>query len=122
MLGRKVASVAGVLMGLMLCAPAGAEVGEVRFARQLGLGYLQFYVMQERGLVEKHAQAAGLGKISAQWSGLGTPTAITDALLTGNVDMVGIGLPAFLTMWDKTGGNLNVKGVAAMNRQPAYLM
>jgi len=121
MFGKHAAAIAGALIGLVLGAPAGAEVNEVRFARQLGLGYLQFYVMQERGLVEKHAQAAGLGKISAQWSGLGTPTAITDALLTGNVDMVGIGLPAFLTMWDKTRGNLNVNGVAAMNRQPAYL-
>ena len=26
--------------------------------------------------------------------GMGTPTAITDALLSGNVDVVGIGLPA----------------------------
>jgi NitT/TauT family transport system substrate-binding protein len=77
--------------------------------------------MQEHGLVEKQAQAAGLGKVTTQYTGLGTPTAITDALLTGNVDMVGIGLPAFLTMWDKTRGNLNVQGVTAMNRQPAYL-
>jgi sulfonate transport system substrate-binding protein len=118
---RNVAPIAGALIGLALCAHAHAEVNEVRFARQLGLGYLQFYVMQERGLVEKQAERLGLGKIATRYSGLGTPTAITDALLTGNVDMVGIGLPSFLTMWDKTRGNLNVKGVVAMNRQPAYL-
>jgi NitT/TauT family transport system substrate-binding protein len=52
---------------------------------------------------------------------MGTPTAITDALLSSNVDVVGIGLPAFLTMWDKTRGNMNVRGIVAMNRQPAYL-
>jgi NitT/TauT family transport system substrate-binding protein len=102
-------------------APAAAEVSEVRFARQLGLGYLQFHVMQERALVEKHAARLGLGKITTQWSPLGTPTSISDALLTGNVDLVGVGLPGFLTMWDKTRGNLNVKAVVAMNRQPAYL-
>ena len=39
----------------------------------------------------------------------------------GNVDVVGIGLPSFLTMWDKTRGNMNVRGIVAMNRQPAYL-
>jgi NitT/TauT family transport system substrate-binding protein len=37
------------------------------------------------------------------------------------VDVVGIGLPAFLTMWDKTRGSMNVRGIVAMNRQPAYL-
>ena len=58
--------------------------------------------------------------MTATYSGMGTPTAITDALLSGNVDVVGIGLPAFLTMWDKTRGNMNVRGIVAMNRQPAY--
>jgi len=100
---------------------AFAEANQVRFARQLGLGYLQFYVMQDKQMLEKAAERAGLGKVSATYSGMGTPTAITDALLSGNVDVVGIGLPGFLTMWDKTRGNMNVRGVVAMNRQPAYL-
>jgi NitT/TauT family transport system substrate-binding protein len=120
-MGKFLPAGAALLIGLCVCGRAGAEVTEVRFARQLGLGYLQFHVMQERGLVEKHAERLGLGRVRTQWSPLGTPTAITDALLTGNVDFVGIGLPAFLTAWDKTRGNLNVKGVVAMNRQPAYL-
>ncbi len=106
--------------GLALVRPAAAEVNEVRFARQLGLGYLQFYVMEERKLVEKHAQQLGL-TVTTSWHPLGTPTSITDALLTGNVDIVGIGLPAFLTMWDKTRGNMNVRAIVALNRQPAYL-
>ena len=83
-----------------------AEANQVRFARQLGLGYLQFYVMQEKQMLEKAAERAGLGKVTATYSGMGTPTAITDALLSSNVDVVGIGLPAFLTMWDKTRGNM----------------
>jgi NitT/TauT family transport system substrate-binding protein len=100
---------------------ACAEASQVRFARQLGLGYLQFYVMQERQLVEKHAAALGLGKVTTAWSALGTPTAISDALLTGNVDVAGVGLPSFLTMWDKTRSNLTVNAIVALNRQPAYL-
>ena len=43
-----------------LGAAAQAETKEVRFGRQLGVGYLQLYVMEELKLVEKHAQAAGL--------------------------------------------------------------
>jgi NitT/TauT family transport system substrate-binding protein len=100
---------------------AFAEATQVRFARQLGLGYLQFYVMQDKQMVEKAAERAGLGAVTAVYVGMGTPTAITDALLSGNVDVVGIGLPAFLTMWDKTRGGMNVRGMMAMNRQPAYL-
>ena len=98
-----------------------AQASQVRFARQLGLGYLQFHVMQEKQLVEREAERAGIGKVTATYSGMGTPTAITDALLSGNVDVVGIGLPSFLTMWDKTRGSMNVRGMMAMNRQPAYL-
>src|SRR3954469_3681331 len=100
---------------------ARSEAGEVRFARQLGLGYLQFYIMQDKQLVEREAERQGLGKVTAVYSGMGTPTAISDALLSGNVDVIGVGLPSFLTLWDKTRGNMNVRGIVAMNRQPAFL-
>jgi NitT/TauT family transport system substrate-binding protein len=105
----------------MLSGAAHAEANQVRFARQLGLGYLQFYVMQEKRFLESQAERLGLGKVTATYAGMGTPTAITDALLSGNVDVVGIGLPAFLTMWDKTRGTMEVRAIVAMNRQPAYL-
>ena len=104
-----------------LARPAAAEVNQVRFARQLGLGYLQFYIMEDKKLVEKHAQQLGLGAVTTQWLALGTPTALNDALLTGNVDIIGVGLPAFLTLWDKTRRNADVKAMVALNRQPAYL-
>jgi len=112
---------AGGAVLLALCGAARAEAKEVRFARQLGLGYLQFYVMQEKRFLEGQAERRGLGKVTATYAGMGTPTAITDALLSGNVDVVGIGLPSFLTMWDKTRGSMDVRGIVAMNRQPAYL-
>jgi NitT/TauT family transport system substrate-binding protein len=104
-----------------LTRPAAAEVNQVRFARQLGLGYLQFYIMEDQKLVEKQARRLGLGEVTTQWSPLGTPTALNDALLTGSVDIIGVGLPGFLTLWDKTRTNLNVKAIVALNRQPAYL-
>lgn len=101
---------------------AHAEATQVRFARQLGLGYLQFYVMEDQRLVEKQARARGLGEVTVTWTPLGNPTAISDALLSANADIIGIGLPAFLTLWDRTGSTAEVRGVAAMNRQPAYLL
>ena len=111
----------GIALVAMLPSISRAEVLEVRFARQLGIGYLQLYIMQQQGLVEKHAKAAGL-EIATRYVPLGTPTAITDALLSGSVDIVGIGLPSFLTMWDRTQSNLKVRGIIALNRQPAYLL
>ncbi|MEA3023094.1 MAG: sulfonate transport system substrate-binding protein [Alphaproteobacteria bacterium] len=110
-----------LLAAVWLAAPAVAEVNQVRFARQLGLGYLQFYIMEDRKLVEKHARELGLGNVTTQWLPLGTPTAISDTLLTGNADFIGVGLPPFLTLWDKTRGAMNVMGVVALNRQPAFL-
>ena len=108
---------------LFVASTVGAhgEATQVRFARQLGLGYLQFYVMQEKQMVERRAEGAGLGKVTTTYSGMGTPTAIADALLSGNVDVIGIGLPSFLTLWDKTRTNMDVRGIVAMNRQPAFL-
>ena len=112
---------AGAVHVLTSGVSAQAEANQVRFARQLGLGYLQFYVMQDKQLVERQAERQGLGKVTAVYSGMGTPTAISDALLSGNVDVIGVGLPSFLTLWDKTRGNMNVRGIVAMNRQPAFL-
>ena len=108
-------------LGLASCHGVHAEATQVRFARQLGLGYLQFYVMQDKQIVERRAERAGLGKVTTIYSGMGTPTAIADALLSGNVDVIGVGLPVFLTLWDKTRANVDVRGMMAMNRQPAFL-
>src|SRR5215470_3358776 len=118
-LGRRLVSIA--VMALALSGVARAEATQVRFARQLGLGYLQFYVMQDQQTVERLAERAGLGKVTTTYSGMGTPTAIADALLSGNVDVIGVGLPVFLTLWDKTRANMDVRGMMAMNRQPAFL-
>ncbi|CAO3408662.1 ABC transporter substrate-binding protein [Azospirillum largimobile] len=101
--------------------PARAEATEVRFARNLGLGYLPLYVMQDKGLVEKQARAAGLGEVKASYTPLGNPTTITEATLSGNADFGAAGVPAFIIAWDKTKGNANLRGLAALNAQPAYL-
>src|ERR1043166_7131131 len=113
---RNVLRIGAIGISLLASGGAFAEANQVRFARQLGLGYLQFYVMQDKQMVERQAERAGLGKVTTAYSGMGTPTAISDALLSGNVDIVGIGLPAFLTLWDKTRANVDVRAMMAMNR------
>lgn len=109
------------LFGISTISPASAEVGEVRFARQLGLGYLQLYVMEELRLVEKQAEKRGLHGLKASYKPLGSPAAINDALLSDSADYGAAGVTPFIILWDKTRGNADIKAVAALNAQPAFL-
>jgi len=112
------------LLGLMLSAaapPMAAETQEVRFGRQLGIGYLQLYVMEELKLVEKHARAQGVGEVKASYKPVGAPAVLNDLLLGNNVDMIAAGTPPFIVLWDKTVGNIAVKGVGTLNAQPSFL-
>src|SRR5262249_3084843 len=71
--------------------------------------------------VEKHAAAAGLADLKVQWIELGGPSAMNDALLSGAVDFIAAGPPAFLVLWDRTRDTARVTGVAAMTSLPMYL-
>jgi len=101
---------------------ARAEVTEVRIAEQFGIGYLPLQMMRDKGLLEKHAKALGLGEIKVSWSRFSGGAAMNDALLSGNLDFASGGVGPLLTIWDKTTGNLDVKGVAAINSMPLYLL
>ncbi|EWY39164.1 sulfonate ABC transporter substrate-binding protein [Skermanella stibiiresistens SB22] len=105
----------------LLGAQAQAEVSSVRFARQLGLGYLQLYVAQDLKLVEKHAKDAGLGDLTATYTPLGSPSAVNDALLSGSAEFAAAGIPPFIILWDKTRSNVDVRALGTLNSQPAYL-
>ncbi|UCF76266.1 MAG: ABC transporter substrate-binding protein [Betaproteobacteria bacterium] len=100
---------------------ANAEVKEVRIAEQFGIGYLPLQMMRDRSLLEKHAKKLGLGDIKVTWSRFSGGRAMNDALLSGNLDFASGGVGPLLTIWDKTKGNLEVKGVAAINSMPLYL-
>jgi len=45
------------LVAIGCARPAAAEATTLRAAKQYGLGYVQFMIMEEMKLVEKHAQA-----------------------------------------------------------------
>ncbi len=46
--------------------PAGAEADTLQAAKQYGLGYVQYMLMEDQKLVEKYAKAAGLGDVRAR--------------------------------------------------------
>ncbi|HVC10723.1 MAG TPA: ABC transporter substrate-binding protein [Burkholderiales bacterium] len=101
--------------------PASAEVGEITVAQQWGIGYLPLMVMQADGLIEKQAKAAGLGELKVHWVKFAGSNVANDALLAGRLQFAAVGVPPLITMWSKTRGNLDVKGVAALDTMPFYL-
>ena len=111
---------AGVCLGLAT-RPAAAETGEIRVVRQYGIGFLPLMMMEHDHLFETAAKAAGLAGAKATWATLGGPAAANDALLSGSVDVISNGPPSFITMWAKTRGNYDVKGIASMISVPMFL-
>ena len=89
-----------------------AGQGDSDSARRRGVGFLPLLVMRNLNLIEKHAQAAGLADLKVRWIDLGGPAVMNDALLSGSVDFIAAGPPAFITLWDRTRGAADVRGVA----------
>lgn len=56
----------------MLCGAAAGEATEVRIGRQLGVGYLQVYVMQEQKLLEKYAKEEGIDGLDVTYQPIGS--------------------------------------------------
>jgi NitT/TauT family transport system substrate-binding protein len=105
-----------------IAAPvARAEVDTVHIAQQFGITYLPLMYMENQHLLEKHAKAQGLGDVKVEWVRFGSGTGMNDALISGHLDFASGGLGPFITLWAKTRGRLEVKGVCAMNNMPLYL-
>lgn len=100
---------------------ASAEVGEVKLVSQYGIGYMQLTLMKADKLVEKHLAKLGLNS-KVTWSTVGAGTAANDALLAGGLHFASGGTgPAFI-LWDRTRGNMDVRGVAALSSMPNLLI
>jgi NitT/TauT family transport system substrate-binding protein len=99
--------------------PARAE-GQLRIAEQFGIVYLLLNVAQDQKLIEKHGKAEGVD-IRVQSVQLSGGPAINEALLSGSIDVAGAGVGPLLTLWDKTRGRQNVRGIASLGNFPYYL-
>src|SRR6266702_3274032 len=91
--GKAMATIArwlgGAALAFALAAPAGAEVAEVRITKQTSIIYLPLVV------------------IKVQWITFNSGGAATDALLSGNVDLVTSGVSNLLLLWERTKGEIN---------------
>lgn len=105
----------------LLAPAASAEVSEVKIAQQYGVAYLPLMYLEHEKLLEKHARAAGLGDIKVSWTKFAAGNIMNDALLSESLNFASGGVTPLITLWAKTRGNLDVKGVVAMNSMPLYL-
>ena len=108
-------------LGLLAGSLAAHAEGQIRIAEQFGIVYLLLNVAQEQKLIEKHAKAAGVDA-KVEWVKLSGGSAVNDALLSGNIEIAGAGVGPLLTLWDRTKGRQNVKGVASLGNFPYYLV
>ena len=110
--------------GLTVAAPfvARAEASELRAAKQFGLGYIQYVLMEQLQLVEAQARKAGLGEVKVTWATFRSSDVMNDALISGSVDFVSLGLPGIATIWSRTRGNMDVRASSGLNSLPLFLL
>jgi NitT/TauT family transport system substrate-binding protein len=122
---RLVTVMALAVGGALASAPgaAGAEASALRISRGHGILFLPLIVMEQQKLVEKHARAAGLGEVAVSWPMFDGGNIINDAMLSGALDIAGIGAPGFITLWAKARGiaKLEVTGLAGLSATSLYL-
>ena len=114
------AAVAGCVM--VGGAPSRAEVNEVRIGIQFGLIYLPVAVAEAQGFFAAEAKKAGLPDLKVTVQRFSGSPAITDAVLSGNIDVGAFGTPGLLIAWEKTKGHQNVAGLAALGANSFVLM
>jgi NitT/TauT family transport system substrate-binding protein len=122
-IARCVAIIAAVaILGAPIVARAEASV--VRISYGYGILYLPLMVMDREHLLERHAKAAGLPDIKVEWKTFDGGNVINDAMLSGALDIAGIGVPGFLTLWAKAKDNpqIEVRGLTGMSSSSMYLM
>ncbi len=121
---RVVAAAAALMTGLVAgTAPARAEASEVRISKGYGILYLPLIVMQDRKLLERQAEKAGLAPLTVTWHMFDGGNIINDAMIAGTLDVAGIGAPGFITLWAKTRDNarIGVVGLSGLSATSLYL-
>ncbi|TWI61603.1 NitT/TauT family transport system substrate-binding protein [Pseudoduganella lurida] len=112
--------IAAAALALVLASGAHAE-GTIRIAQQFGMPFLILNIAQEQKLIEKYGKQNGVD-VKVEWTQLSGGAAINDALLSNAIDIAGAGVGPLITVWDRTKGRQNVKGVASLGAFPYYLV
>ncbi|MBN9439349.1 ABC transporter substrate-binding protein [Bosea sp. (in: a-proteobacteria)] len=105
---------AGTAATLALPAPAvWAQTKPITFAIQYGLPYLNFIVAERQGLFTKAAEKAGVRDPKINFVRLSGPTAITEGLISGNIQVGALGTLGLLIAHEKTRRAYDLGGLSA---------
>lgn len=112
-----------VLVAALLLAPslARAQTRTVRIGIQPGMTYLALNVMNHEKLLERRAHDDGTD-LTVEWIVSSNGSVLNDGVLSGNVDIAGTGIPAFVTLWAKGRGLVDARGIAAYGSLPGKLV
>ena len=106
---------------LALPVLARGELTEIKVAKQYGISYLPLMLMEDGSLIEKHAKAEGIA-VRVTWATFAGGNVMNDALLSNSLQIASGGVGPLVTLWYRTRGNLDVRGVGALNSMPLYLV
>jgi NitT/TauT family transport system substrate-binding protein len=122
-MGHRWGAIVLVLLGLGLTRGAAADQPSVRIIRSADLAALPLIVVEHQHLIEKQAQARGLGAVTVEWQTAVTGNAL-DALYSGNTDFVAIlDLVTFVTAWDERSGTpQELRALTSLARMPYLLL
>ncbi|MBI3497746.1 MAG: ABC transporter substrate-binding protein [Proteobacteria bacterium] len=101
------ALVGGMLLasGLAPVRPLAAEeASAIRVGFGYGIGFLPLMIADKLKLLERRAEAAAGRAIPVSYLRFSGSAAMQDAILTGNVEVGGYGVPGLLIAWEKTRG------------------
>src|SRR5215470_14426386 len=119
---RRIVTLLSLAALLASAVAAHAEVNTVRIARQWGLAWMPFVLMERDRIIERRAAEAGLGTIKVEWVTFSGGNVMNDALLSDNLDYASTGIPGFLTLWDRARVVLPIKAVSAFGALPFALL
>ncbi|WP_244828758.1 ABC transporter substrate-binding protein [Caballeronia sp. TF1N1] len=118
---RSLRVLAAALVVSLGCSATAQAEGTLRVAEQFGVVYLLLNVARDQKFIEQEGKKQGVD-IKVDWAKLSGGASINDALLSGSVDIAAAGVGPLLTIWDRTHGKQNVKGVASLGNLPYYLV
>ena len=133
-MGRRCTAIAGGLLvaalvaALAVALPARAETAALRVLRPLDLVALPLLVMEHEHLIERIAEAMGLGTVTVIWNApgkTGPPGPIDPilALAAGESDLVAADLAPFLLAADATAGTPEeIRALGALAERPYVLV
>lgn len=116
---RKLVASTALVFSIVSAGAATVQAETLRIAGGVGVLFAPIQIMKQAELVEKHAKVAGKD-LTLEMLSFPSGSAVTDALLSGNVDIVAAGVSNALLLWSRTGGD--VKAIAAVSGTKSVLV